>query len=388
MRIGVIGAGISGLTATWLLNEEHEVHLFEKKDSLGGHAHSITVPWAGHALTVDPGAQNFSTQMYPCFLELLRILGVQTQFTPMRIVLSWLTEPKELLLTPTGNFWELRHSICPGALSAQLWLAAAIWRAAAIKSWDVTVQDFIGQLNAPPPFVTDILTPFLSMMLGTPKSETHRASLRAAMVYPVLHRPANPLKPFNMLSVPSGVKTILMMTWGLYFLSSLPHVQEKLHREAAANGGAVIPDIAAATMRECWPYLYNVLRESLRLGPPAALFNRPVIKDVKLDGFELKRGTLLWGSPYITHRSPYIWKDAERFIPERWDQPVPTGAFLPFSLGPRTCVGSNYAYLEAGIGFATLMKYFTVECLTKALGYEVGLTFRPDRPVKILLRAR
>ncbi len=209
MKIGIIGAGISGLTAAWLLQEDHEVYLFERNDHWGGHARSLVVNWQGAEVTVDPGAQNFSTQMYPCFIELLRILGVPTLPTPMRIAISWLTSPREVMLTPTGKLLELRHSLSPATLLAQLWLRTAIRRAAPIKSWDVTVQEFLTELKAPRPFVADILLPFLAMMLGTTIEKTYPASLRAAMVYPVLHQPPNPLKPFHMLAIPGGVQTYI-----------------------------------------------------------------------------------------------------------------------------------------------------------------------------------
>lgn len=182
--------------------------------------------------------------------------------------------------------------------------------------------------------------------------------------------------------------TILLMTWGLYYLSRAPDVQERLHREANADRDSIIPHIEISNLKERWGYLYNVLREILRLASPAAVFTRPVIADVTLDGYKLKKGTSVWGSQYITQRSPYVWKDPEHFIPERFEQPVPAGAFFPFTLGQRMCVGMNFAYLEAAIALATLAKYFRVECDTPELSYDMGLTFRPDRPVKLRLIRR
>jgi cytochrome P450 len=182
--------------------------------------------------------------------------------------------------------------------------------------------------------------------------------------------------------------TILMMTWGIHLLSDAPDAMERLHREAASDRDHDVPLIDPSTLRERWGYLYNVLRETLRLAPPAAMFNRPVIADVNIDGFEIPKGTLIWGSQYITHRSPHVWKEPARFVPERFEEPVPPGAFFPFTMGPRTCIGMTYAYLEAAIGFATLARHFTVECLTKGVGRDMGLTLRPDRPVRILLRRR
>lgn len=182
--------------------------------------------------------------------------------------------------------------------------------------------------------------------------------------------------------------TILLMTWGLYFMSERPEVQEKLHREAAADTEHKVPLITPSTMKERWSYVYNVLRETLRLASPAAVFNRPVIADVTLDGFTLEKGTLVWGCQYITHRSPHVWSEPERFMPERFEQPIPAGAFFPFTLGPRMCVGMGYAYLEAAIALATIAKYFTFECRTRDVSHEMGLTFRPDRPVWVVLKKR
>ncbi len=209
MKIGIIGGGISGLTAAWLLQDEHEVHLFERNDFWGGHAHSIVVKWEDKEVTVDPGAQNFSTEMYPCFTELLRILSVATQPRPMLIAISWLTNPRELLLTPTGKLRDLRHNLSYSIFRAQLWLREAIKLAMPIKSWDVTVQEFLQELNAPRHFVDGILLPFLAMMLGTTIEKTIQSSLRAAMVYPVIHQPPHPLEPFSMLAIPGGVQTYI-----------------------------------------------------------------------------------------------------------------------------------------------------------------------------------
>lgn len=185
----------------------------------------------------------------------------------------------------------------------------------------------------------------------------------------------------------SAETTIVMMTWGLYYMSKFPEVQERLHREAMTGEG-LVPVVEISTLRERWPYLFNVMREVLRIASPAAMFNRPVIADVDLDGYHLKKGTRVWGAQFITHMSPHVWEDPESFKPERFEQPVQPGAFFPFTLGPRTCVGMNYAYLEAAVTFLTLTKHFRFECLTTDVGYDFGLTCRPDRPVLVLFRGR
>lgn len=182
--------------------------------------------------------------------------------------------------------------------------------------------------------------------------------------------------------------TILLMTWGLFYLSRAPAAQERLHVEASMDREHTIPLIQPANLRKQQRYLFNVIRETLRLAPPAASFVRYVISTVDLDEFTLPKGTLVWGSQYSSHRNPHVWNDPEQFVPERFEAPVTPGAFFPFVLGPRQCVGMNYAYVEAAIALATIAKFFSFECITEQVGYDLGLTYRPDRPVELLLRRR
>ncbi|MGC8517284.1 MAG: NAD(P)/FAD-dependent oxidoreductase [Steroidobacteraceae bacterium] len=83
MRIAVIGSGISGLAASWLLAQRHEVTLFEANDYFGGHTHTHAVQLAGHDYAVDSGFIVFSPRNYPLFTALLDALGVDSQPTTM-----------------------------------------------------------------------------------------------------------------------------------------------------------------------------------------------------------------------------------------------------------------------------------------------------------------
>src|SRR5258707_12412965 len=87
MRIGILGAGVAGLTAAWLLSDEHEVTVFEKQDRLGGHAHTIEVELAGERVAVDAGAEFFSAAMFPTFLRLLKLLAVPLHQYPITATL-------------------------------------------------------------------------------------------------------------------------------------------------------------------------------------------------------------------------------------------------------------------------------------------------------------
>lgn len=83
MRIAVVGAGVSGLVAAYLLAEEHEVTLFEAAGRLGGHAHTVEVEHEGRSLAVDTGFMVFNEATYPRFTRLLQRLGVGSRRSDM-----------------------------------------------------------------------------------------------------------------------------------------------------------------------------------------------------------------------------------------------------------------------------------------------------------------
>lgn len=83
MRIGIVGAGIAGLTAAWRLSAAHDVQLFEREARPGGHAHTHDVRIAGRTLAVDTGFMVFNTRTYPQFVALLEELGVESRPSDM-----------------------------------------------------------------------------------------------------------------------------------------------------------------------------------------------------------------------------------------------------------------------------------------------------------------
>ncbi len=83
LRIAIIGAGISGLTAWYLLRRRHDVTVFEAADWIGGHTHTVDVDDGGRSLAVDTGFIVFNERTYPNFVKLLRLLGVETRASEM-----------------------------------------------------------------------------------------------------------------------------------------------------------------------------------------------------------------------------------------------------------------------------------------------------------------
>jgi predicted NAD/FAD-binding protein len=87
-RIAVVGGGVAGLSAAWLLSRKHEVTLYEKEDWLGGHAHTVDVETPGGRLAVDTGFIVYNQDNYPNFTALLQHLGVASVETHMSFAAS------------------------------------------------------------------------------------------------------------------------------------------------------------------------------------------------------------------------------------------------------------------------------------------------------------
>ncbi|MCJ7795413.1 MAG: NAD(P)-binding protein, partial [Thermoleophilia bacterium] len=83
VRIGVIGSGISGMGAAWLLSGAHEVDVIEGGDHLGGHANTVDVHVDGRDIAVDTGFMVFNERTYPNLVGMFKTLGVTTQKTTM-----------------------------------------------------------------------------------------------------------------------------------------------------------------------------------------------------------------------------------------------------------------------------------------------------------------
>ena len=83
MKIAIIGSGISGLTAAYILNRAHDITMFEQNDYVGGHTHTHDLEYDGKKLAVDSGFIVYNERTYPNFINLLDQLGVKRQQTRM-----------------------------------------------------------------------------------------------------------------------------------------------------------------------------------------------------------------------------------------------------------------------------------------------------------------
>lgn len=117
MRIAVIGGGISGLGAAWLLSPRHEVTLFEGNDYLGGHTHTHQLEVLGRQLAVDSGFIVYNERHYPLLTQLFAELGVQSQPTTMSFSVRNAATGLEYSATSFDTLFCQRRNLC----SARFW---------------------------------------------------------------------------------------------------------------------------------------------------------------------------------------------------------------------------------------------------------------------------
>lgn len=135
-----------------------------------------------------------------------------------------------------------------------------------------------------------------------------------------------------------------------------------------------------------------VLNEVLRLYPPVVLLNRRTYKKIELGGVTYPPGVMLALPIMIIHRDPGVWgDDADEFNPGRFAEGVSKacrdpGAFFPFSWGPRTCIGQNFALLEAKVAVSMILQRFAFE-LSPAYVHApyTVLTLHPQHGVPVRL---
>ncbi len=140
---------------------------------------------------------------------------------------------------------------------------------------------------------------------------------------------------------------VLSSVW--YLLSQHPAVEARLHAEVDAT---VLPDLRLSSVAAL-KYTHQVILETMRLFPPVWVLTRKCLHADRLLGYTAPAGTDVFMSPYIVQRDPQHWPEPELFRPERFDNGADSAAhrfaYIPFSAGPRHCVGETFATYEMAI---------------------------------------
>jgi cytochrome P450 len=189
----------------------------------------------------------------------------------------------------------------------------------------------------------------------------------------------------------AGHETIaLALSWALYLLSQSAGAEEKLHEEVDRMLAGRLPsifDLPSLT------FVDSVIKETMRLYPPAWSVARTAIADFELEGYRIPAGANIVMSQWIMHRNPRFFSEPEKFDPDRWGsstcQNLPRFAYFPFGGGPRQCIGASFATTEAVLILATIARRYQLVSVDKMPVLPVpSLTLRPKDPIHMRIEAR
>ena len=184
--------------------------------------------------------------------------------------------------------------------------------------------------------------------------------------------------------------TAIALSWTWHLLAQHPEVEQKLHwnldRELSGRAPAFddLPKLG---------YAERVIKEVMRLYPPAWSLARTVIKEFEIGGYRIPAGANVVMSQWIMHRDPRYFPHPDKFDPDRWlpdkSQKLPKFAYFPFGGGPRQCIGASFAMMEATLLLATIAQRFRFRAVPEHPVTPVpSFTLRPKHGIRMTLEAR
>lgn len=180
---------------------------------------------------------------------------------------------------------------------------------------------------------------------------------------------------------PSG----MILYWALFLLGQHPDVLKRTlaELEEVLNGSN-----PSTEQLDKLPYLEGVIKETMRIFPAGTWTGRLAMKDFELDSHPLPKGTWIVMSPYITHRIPEVFPEPYQFKPERWLNIHPSSyEFMPFSAGPRYCIGSALGIMQLKIAMSILLQSYSYVLKPGTKVDYVGLnSIRPKHGLPMIIK--
>ena len=177
------------------------------------------------------------------------------------------------------------------------------------------------------------------------------------------------------------------LSWALHLLSNRPDIQQELANEANQiypGRNPVFNDYQSLRLAQA------VFNEAMRLYPPAWIITRTAVDDDVISGIDIKAGSLIVISPWVVHRNESIWPNPDVFEPARFmsnERPA-SGAYLPFGLGNRMCIGKDFAMFEGVIALSMMMKNFEFLPINIKIVPLPSVTVRPKSGLPLRVKKR
>lgn len=230
-------------------------------------------------------------------------------------------------------------------------------------------------------------TDFLSMFMAARDKESGEAMTDKEL-----------LDEVTTLIIAGHETSAITLDWSWYFIATHPEVEQRLLNEITSVTGAGAGDMQKGTVPgyddlPSLGYVGQVVQEALRLYPPVWLFSRTAINEDQIGDYHIAPGTHIFISPYYLHRHPEFWPDAERFDPERFSDDAVKArhktAYIPFSAGPRRCIGDFLAIVEMQAHFGLMLPAFRLEYLDEQpVELEPAINMRSRHPLRFTIKPR
>jgi cytochrome P450 len=181
--------------------------------------------------------------------------------------------------------------------------------------------------------------------------------------------------------------TATTLAYALWALGHHPEMQDKVRAEVIGIGDRELTPDDASALR----YTVQVLREALRLCPPAATTGRTAMRDIEVGGYRVEAGTMLVVGIYALHRDPALWDHPLVFDPDRFGPQNSAGRdrwqYLPFGAGPRSCIGDHFAMLETTLALATIIRRTEIQSIDRDFPMIVPFTTVAAKPISARVSA-
>ena len=166
--------------------------------------------------------------------------------------------------------------------------------------------------------------------------------------------------------------TAQAMAWSWYLLAKHPGHFERLRDEGMT-------------------YALQVMKESMRLYPPAFVLARSALRDTSIGGFQVRKDEIVLIAPWLLHRDPRLFADPLRFDPDRFfpdrEAALPRFAYMPFGGGKRICIGNQFALMEGQIILSTIAQQVSMELVSqRPVELQPFITLRPKNGVEVKIR--
>ncbi len=178
--------------------------------------------------------------------------------------------------------------------------------------------------------------------------------------------------------------TASVLNWTWYLLAQHTDIQQQVWAESQQHVGAEgmpgMEEIAQLTLTR------QVLDESMRLYPPVWVLTRQALADDHFNGIDIPAGTDILIPPYLMHRNPAYWPEPEKFDPQRFSpdniKKQHVGAYLPFAIGPRRCIGDSMAIQEMAVHIGRIIQKVHFELLPdQTIELEPLVNLRPKKDI-------